>query len=104
MIDLMKILIIILILFFSYGCGEAMYRSQAQVNTDNTRLDAVKCKGYGFSIGTNQYANCMMLQDNNRQKINAQNSKELRAWNKCLLKNSGWSDTPKTFGQILGEC
>ena len=69
-----------------------------------SRLRLLVWKLIGFKVGTNQYANCMMQQDNNRQKLNTQNRKELNKMSKCLMKNSGWSTTPKTFGQILGEC
>ena len=78
--------------------------SPSQLAADNARIDANKCSSFGFKVGTNQYANCMMQQDNNRQKLNTQNRKELNKMSKCLMKNSGWSTTPKTFGQILGEC
>ena len=104
----MRYYILILFIFITYGCGEAfkqpLYRSPSQLAADNSRIDANKCSNFGFKVGTNQYANCMMQQDNNRQKINAQNRKELNKTSKCLMKNSGWSTTPKTLGQILGDC
>ena len=104
----MKILILVLFLFLSYGCGEAfkqpLYRSPSQVAADNAKIDAAKCQSFGFIVGTNQYANCLMQQDNNRQKLQAQNRKELNKMSKCLIKNSGYSTKPKSLGQILGEC
>ena len=102
-----KILILIFFLLLFYGCAELsrpMYRSQAQINADSAQTDATKCKNYGFKVGTQGYANCMMQQDQNRAQLSAERSQRMRTLRKCLSKHSGPSPYPKSFGQILGSC
>ena len=68
------------------------------------REDHNKCIGYGFKAGTNEYANCKMSLDQMRSETQRANNEKLGSMGSCLLKQSGWSDTPTTLGSAVGNC
>ena len=101
----LKNFIILICILLLHGCfSQPMYWSQAQVNADNARNDAAKCKNYGYKVNTQSYANCMMQQDQNGTQLAGERRQRLRSLGKCLSKHSGPSAYPKTFGQIMGSC
>ena len=95
-----KYLLILLILSFLTGC--MMNAAEQQAAYD--RQDHTKCVGYGFKVGTNEYANCKMSLDQVRAETQKANSESLGNMGSCLSQQSGWTTTPTTLGSAIGNC
>ena len=97
----MKIFVILTSILF-ISCEMAEYEAkqrQKEMTADNNT-----CLSYGFSKGTNDYAQCRMLLDQDRKQRKAQASNAMGNLGKCLLGQGGYSTTPTTLGQALGNC
>ena len=97
----MKIFVILTSILF-ISCEMAEYEAkqrQKEMTADNNT-----CLSYGFSKGTNEYAQCRMLLDQDRKQKRSQAYNQLGNMGNCLLKNSGYSTMPRTLGQSPANC
>ncbi len=93
-----KIIANILIIILLSGCISVEERAELKLKKERELIDADnnKCVGYGFTKGTNQYANCMMQLDISRKEeyalkevLRCERAKQRQA-NKKGPSASGW--------------
>lgn len=94
------IALFISLIFISCEMGE--YGAKQRVA--ELQSDHDTCSSYGFTSGTDQYANCRMLLDQDRKQRKAQAYNQMGNMGKCLLGQSGYQTYPSTLGQALGNC